>query len=161
MRQPPREPAEPPAHARRPVAWAGGRVVQTPRHSHSHDRPFTRGAAVAWARGRPDAQTRRTQKNTAPPQPSTGPILESQASDEARTSTDWRSLRGAMHMLWRSGSHMLNSSDGFELPTINEWSVERSKALYNCSGWGSPYFTVNEEGHLVVRPAGERRGGFS
>ncbi|KAI8463251.1 MAG: arginine decarboxylase [Monoraphidium minutum] len=30
-------------------------------------------------------------------------------------------------------------------------------ALYNCNGWGNPYFSVNDAGHLVVRPKGDER----
>lgn len=32
------------------------------------------------------------------------------------------------------------------------WSVQRSVQLYQISGWGDPYFTVNLEGQVVVRP---------
>src|SRR5688572_13665024 len=32
------------------------------------------------------------------------------------------------------------------------WSVEKSKELYNISGWGAGFFDVNAAGHVVVRP---------
>jgi arginine decarboxylase-like protein len=37
----------------------------------------------------------------------------------------------------------------------SQWSVESSKKLYNTPGWGYPYFSINDEGNLVVRPTGE------
>lgn len=42
-------------------------------------------------------------------------------------------------------------------PVSEEWTVERSQALYNCSGWGAPYFSINAQGNLVVRPKGDDR----
>src|ERR1041384_2744225 len=41
------------------------------------------------------------------------------------------------------------------LPAVEEppsWSVDDAKALYNLDKWGSPYFTVNAQGHVAVRP---------
>ena len=38
---------------------------------------------------------------------------------------------------------------------MREWSVESSRKLYNTAGWGDGYFSVNDDGHLVVRPTGE------
>lgn len=65
------------------------------------------------------------------------------------------SLKPALHMMWRSGSVLTPT----ELDVAaREWSVESSKALYNTAGWGAPYFDVNAEGHLVVRPTGGRGG---
>lgn len=32
------------------------------------------------------------------------------------------------------------------------WSVERSRELYQIHGWGQPYFSVNANGHVEVRP---------
>jgi len=34
----------------------------------------------------------------------------------------------------------------------DEWSAAQSAALYQIEGWGTPYFNVNEAGHVVVRP---------
>ncbi len=36
------------------------------------------------------------------------------------------------------------------------WSVERSAELYQIQGWGDPYFSINEVGHVVVRPDPQR-----
>jgi arginine decarboxylase len=38
------------------------------------------------------------------------------------------------------------------------WSVENSEALYQIKGWGEPYFSVNEAGHVIVAPKGDRGG---
>lgn len=43
------------------------------------------------------------------------------------------------------------------LPTV-PWSVEDSEALYQIRGWGEPYFSVNEAGHVIVAPKGDRGG---
>lgn len=37
-------------------------------------------------------------------------------------------------------------------PRRTKWSVEKSAALYQISGWGNPYFSVNELGHVQVQP---------
>jgi len=36
-----------------------------------------------------------------------------------------------------------------------KWTVEDATKLYNIDGWGLGYFSVNEEGNLVMRPSGE------
>ncbi len=33
-----------------------------------------------------------------------------------------------------------------------EWSVKKSTKLYQIKGWGEPYFRINEQGHVEVRP---------
>ena len=38
------------------------------------------------------------------------------------------------------------------------WSVENSAELYQIRGWGEPYFAVNAEGHVEVRPDPSREG---
>ncbi|MCM1982674.1 biosynthetic arginine decarboxylase [Lyngbya confervoides] len=38
------------------------------------------------------------------------------------------------------------------------WSVEDSEKLYRIKGWGEPYFSVNEVGHVMVAPQGDRGG---
>jgi arginine decarboxylase len=43
------------------------------------------------------------------------------------------------------------------LPTT-PWSVEDSETLYQIRGWGEPYFSVNEAGHVIVAPKGDRGG---
>ena len=34
----------------------------------------------------------------------------------------------------------------------NDWDVESAIATYNVDGWGSGYFTVNEQGNVAARP---------
>ncbi len=43
-------------------------------------------------------------------------------------------------------------------PTQTPWSVEDSESLYQIKGWGEPYFSVNEAGHVIVAPKGDRGG---
>jgi len=38
------------------------------------------------------------------------------------------------------------------------WSAERSADLYSLPGWGSPYFAIDDDGGLVVRPDGTGTG---
>ncbi len=33
-----------------------------------------------------------------------------------------------------------------------EWDIEQSSDLYQIRGWGEPYFSINEKGHVEVRP---------
>ena len=35
---------------------------------------------------------------------------------------------------------------------MRKWKVEDSKELYNISGWGRNYFSVNEKGNVIVTP---------
>lgn len=42
----------------------------------------------------------------------------------------------------------------------NSWTVDKSRELYHVQGWGSPYFSVNAEGHVEVRPNPERDRGI-
>ena len=35
---------------------------------------------------------------------------------------------------------------------MRKWRIEDSEELYNITGWGTPYFSINEKGHLVVTP---------
>ena len=40
------------------------------------------------------------------------------------------------------------------------WSGVQSSRLYGLDAWGQPYFSINEQGHVVVRPQAERGGGL-
>lgn len=33
-----------------------------------------------------------------------------------------------------------------------KWTVTRSSELYQIGGWGQPYFSINDQGHVEVRP---------
>ncbi|MBR5743987.1 MAG: biosynthetic arginine decarboxylase [Muribaculaceae bacterium] len=35
---------------------------------------------------------------------------------------------------------------------MRKWRIEDSNELYNVSGWGLKYFSINEKGHVVVTP---------
>lgn len=39
-------------------------------------------------------------------------------------------------------------------PDAAAWSADLSSALYNVDGWGAPYFFVNDDGDIAVRPHG-------
>jgi arginine decarboxylase len=40
----------------------------------------------------------------------------------------------------------------------NDWGVESATATYNVDGWGSGYFTINDEGNVVATPLQEKGG---
>lgn len=44
--------------------------------------------------------------------------------------------------------------NGIETGT-KPWTVGNSSSLYRVHGWGAPYFCINEQGHMAVRPHGE------
>lgn len=35
-----------------------------------------------------------------------------------------------------------------------QWRIKDSDELYNTSGWGAPYFSINQKGHVAVHPKG-------
>lgn len=35
---------------------------------------------------------------------------------------------------------------------MRKWRIEDSEELYNITGWGTSYFSINEQGHVVVTP---------
>ena len=37
---------------------------------------------------------------------------------------------------------------------MKKWTIEDSKELYNISGWGAPYFGINDKGNVYVAPCG-------
>lgn len=41
---------------------------------------------------------------------------------------------------------------------MRKWRIEDSEELYNITGWGTSYFGINDEGHVVVTP---RRDGVT
>lgn len=34
------------------------------------------------------------------------------------------------------------------------WSLKDSRKLYAVDGWGAPYFSISDQGHLCVKPQG-------
>ena len=38
------------------------------------------------------------------------------------------------------------------------WSAAQSSRLYGLDAWGQPYFSISEQGHVMVRPRAERGG---
>lgn len=38
------------------------------------------------------------------------------------------------------------------------WSIQKSEELYRINGWGDPYFSINQAGHITVFPQGNRGG---
>lgn len=47
-----------------------------------------------------------------------------------------------------------NGVGGGSATAVAAWSAAHSSALYNVDGWGAPYFVVNENGNMAVRPHG-------
>src|SRR5260370_6023973 len=44
---------------------------------------------------------------------------------------------------------------------MKDWDVESAIATYNVDGWGSGYFTVNDEGNVVAKPLQENGGSIN
>ena len=40
------------------------------------------------------------------------------------------------------------------------WTVRDSNELYNVANWGAGFFTVNDKGHVEVRPRGDQGPGI-
>ena len=40
-----------------------------------------------------------------------------------------------------------------KLLPVNAWKIEQSLDLYQVEAWGKGYFSINEAGHVVVRPS--------
>ncbi len=38
---------------------------------------------------------------------------------------------------------------------MSDWSIQRSRDLYNIAHWGGGYFDINDQGHLIARPKRE------
>ena len=38
---------------------------------------------------------------------------------------------------------------------MRKWRIEDSEELYNINGWGVDYFSINEDGHIIVTPKKE------
>ncbi len=62
-----------------------------------------------------------------------------------------------------SDSHRNSTTHRPSAPPAREeeprrWSVENSAELYQIRGWGEPYFCVNGDGHVEVRPDPSRQG---
>ncbi|MEG0253487.1 MAG: arginine decarboxylase, partial [Muribaculaceae bacterium] len=38
---------------------------------------------------------------------------------------------------------------------MRKWRIEDSAELYNVSGWGLKYFSINDNGHIQVTPKEE------
>ena len=41
---------------------------------------------------------------------------------------------------------------------VKKWTIQDSETLYRIDGWGEPYFSINEAGHVTVSPKGDRGG---
>ena len=35
---------------------------------------------------------------------------------------------------------------------MRKWRIEDSEELYNITGWGASYFSINSEGNVAVTP---------
>jgi arginine decarboxylase len=42
--------------------------------------------------------------------------------------------------------------------TETAWTIQDSEELYRINGWGDPYFSINQAGHITVSPKGDRGG---
>ena len=40
---------------------------------------------------------------------------------------------------------------------MQDWTIQDSEKLYHLKGWGSPFFGINELGHLVIKPTNQHQ----
>ena len=48
----------------------------------------------------------------------------------------------------------LQTSKPIGADSMQKWSINDAMELYNIRNWGSPFFSVNPQGHMCVHPAG-------
>jgi len=53
---------------------------------------------------------------------------------------------------------ILNSIENKQKKTNkkNRWSINQSDEMYNISGWGDPYFSINRKGEIAIHPKGSK-----
>ena len=44
---------------------------------------------------------------------------------------------------------------------MRKWRIEDSEELYNITGWGTSYFSINDKGHVVVTPRKNGRSTYA
>src|SRR5262245_60750402 len=66
-------------------------------------------------------------------------------------------LRTAGTLYKSEPSHGFERSRGTTL--MRGWTVRDSLELYNVNAWGAGFFTVNDRGHVEVRPRGDQGPG--
>lgn len=42
--------------------------------------------------------------------------------------------------------------------TLDSWNIDKSKDLYGLDDWGCGYFSINDKGHVTVKPDGTENG---
>src|SRR5436190_23028540 len=57
-----------------------------------------------------------------------------------------------------AGTHVLNIRRQSE--SVETWSVQDAVELYGVNNWGRQFFSVNDQGHLVVHPTGQKDTGI-
>jgi len=53
---------------------------------------------------------------------------------------------------------MVMEVSGSDSALVKAWSIQKSEELYRITGWGDPYFSINQAGHITVFPQGNRGG---
>jgi arginine decarboxylase len=48
--------------------------------------------------------------------------------------------------------HPVRSLTEVRGPVETPWTIERSRQVYQVGGWGHPYFSINDQGHVEVHP---------
>jgi len=58
------------------------------------------------------------------------------------------------HFLLASESETDLTAESSSQASASSWTNEDSEKLYCVQGWGKPYFSVNDAGHIAVHPLG-------
>jgi hypothetical protein len=72
----------------------------------------------------------------------------------------WRRIGSASQVVAESlfGLGAISGQEEAESRGEGTWTAHDSSSLYRLQGWGAPYFVINSQGHLCVRPSGSAEG---
>jgi hypothetical protein len=72
----------------------------------------------------------------------------------------WRRIGSASQVVAESlfGHGSISGQEEVESRGEGTWTEHDSSELYRLQGWGAPYFVINSQGHLCVRPSGSAEG---
>jgi hypothetical protein len=72
----------------------------------------------------------------------------------------WRRRGSAPQVVAESlfGHGAISGQEEVESRGEGTWTTYDSSSLYRLQGWGAPYFVINSQGHLCVRPSGSAEG---
>jgi hypothetical protein len=85
---------------------------------------------------------------------------EEQKKKKKKKRKKWRRRGSASQVVAESlfGHGAISGQEEVESRGEGTWTTYDSSSLYRLQGWGAPYFVINSQGHLCVRPSGSAEG---